>query len=151
MIAGSHQRAVSSERAGEFRMIRRVFISYCLLFAVFLLAAASAEAQQQAKVSRVGMLSRRGIPTPSNPYPSADAFRQGLRDLGYIEGKNIQIEYRYAEGVEDRLPGLAAELVQLKVDVLVSATLPGIRAAKQATRTIPIVMVTPADQSRVSD
>ena len=73
------------------------------------------------------------------------AFRQGLRDLGYIEGKNILVEYRYIEGKRDRIPGLVAELVQLKVDVLVSGTLPAIRAAKQATKTIPIVMVTTMD------
>jgi ABC-type uncharacterized transport system substrate-binding protein len=105
----------------------------------------SVEAQQAKKIPQIGFLSRRSAPTPSNPYPSADAFLQGLRDLGYFEGKNIRIEYRYAAGREDRLPALATELVQLKVDVLVSATLPGIRAAKQATKTVPIVMVTPAD------
>jgi len=75
----------------------------------------------------------------------AEAFRQGLRELGYIEGKNILIEYRYAEGNLDRLPGLVAELVQLKVDVLIVINLPAIRAAKQATKTIPIVIVTSVD------
>ena len=74
-----------------------------------------------------------------------DAFRQALWDLGYIEEKNIVVEYRYAEGMEGRLPDLVAELIQLKVDVIVSATIRGIRAAKQATKTIPIVMVTTAD------
>ena len=74
-----------------------------------------------------------------------EAFRQGLRDLGYIEGKNILIEYRYVEGNQDRIPSLVAELVQLKVDVLVSAVYPAIRAAKQATKTIPIVMVITQD------
>ena len=69
-------------------------------------------------------------------------MRQGLRDLGHFEGKNILIEYRGAEGKLDRIPSLIAELVQLNVDVLVVATLPAIRAAKQATKTIPIVMVT---------
>ena len=85
---------------------------------------------------------------PNNPGPQVEAFRQGLRDLGYIEGKNILVEYRYAEGKLDRIPSLVAELVQLKVDVLVVATLPAIRAAKQATKTIPIVMVTTAGSSR---
>jgi putative ABC transport system substrate-binding protein len=71
-----------------------------------------------------------------------EAFRQGLRDLGYIEQRNILVELRYVEGQADRIPSLVAELVQLKVDVLVSGTFPAIRAAKQATNTIPIVMVT---------
>ena len=68
-----------------------------------------------------------------------------MRDLGYVEGKNILIEYRYVEGKADRIPSLVAELVQLKVDVLVAASPPAIRAAKQATKTIPIVMVTTQD------
>ena len=89
------------------------------------------------------------IGDPSNPGPYVEAFRQGLRDLGYIEGKNILVEYRYAEGKLDRIPSLVAELVQLKVDVLVVPTLPAIRAAKQATKTIPIVMVTTRIQSRL--
>ena len=94
------------------------------------------------KVPRIGYLSANGI---STRVPHFEAFRQGLRDLGYIEGKNILVEYRYAEGKLDRVPEPVAELVQLKVDVLVSAIMPAIRAAKQATKTIPIVMVTTAD------
>ena len=86
-----------------------------------------------------------GSGDPSTPNPYIEAFRLGLRDLGYIEGKNIQIEYRYAEGMNDRIPSLIAELVQLKVDVLVSPTPTAISAAKQATKTIPIVMVTTVD------
>jgi len=99
----------------------------------------SAEAQQTAKVPRIGYLSanREGI--------SIDAFRQGLRDLGYIEGKNILVEYRYSEGKDERLPSLVAELVQLKVDVLVSPLPSVIHAAKQATKTIPIVMTITGD------
>jgi putative ABC transport system substrate-binding protein len=73
------------------------------------------------------------------------AFRQGLRDLGYMEGKNILVEYRSAEGHLDRIPGLVAELVQLKVDVLVSGNGPAVRAAKEATSAIPIVMAITAD------
>src|SRR5207344_1486664 len=69
-----------------------------------------------------------------------EAFRQGLRELGYVEGKNIFIEWRYAEGKPDRVPALAAELVRLKVDVIVTAGPPPTRSAKQATATIPIVM-----------
>ena len=82
---------------------------------------------------------------PSTPGPSVEAFRQGLRDLGYLEGKNILIEFRYVEGKLDRIPSLVAELVQLKVDVLVCTSSSLIRAAKQATKTIPIVMVTGQD------
>ena len=74
-----------------------------------------------------------------------EAFRQGLRELGYVEGKNIVIEYRYAEGNLDRLPGLAAELVRLKIDVIVTGGGPNTRAAKEATTTIPIVMAQDGD------
>jgi putative ABC transport system substrate-binding protein len=97
------------------------------------------EAQQPKKVPRIGYVSASG--GPGTPDPRFEAFRQGLRDLGYIEGKNILVEYRYAEGKQDPIPSLVAELVQLNVDVLVSPALPAIRAAKQATKTIPIVMV----------
>jgi putative tryptophan/tyrosine transport system substrate-binding protein len=86
-----------------------------------------------------------GTGDPSNPGPYVEAFRQGLRDLGYIDGKNIVIEYRGAEGKPDRVSSLVAELVQLKVDVLVSGNFAVARAAKQETETIPIVMVTNQD------
>src|SRR2546422_752034 len=98
-----------------------------------------ADAQQPRKVPRIGFLSSSG-----NPY-SVEAFRQGLRDLGYVDGKNIVIEYRHAEGKLDRLPSLVAELVQLKVDVFVSTAEPAIERAKQATKTIPIVMLATFD------
>ena len=97
----------------------------------------SAAAQQPKKVPRIGFLS--GV-SPSTVSARVEAFRQGLRELGYVEGKNIVIEWRYAEGKPDRLPALAAELVRLKVDVIVSAVRHATRAAKQATVTIPIVM-----------
>jgi putative ABC transport system substrate-binding protein len=99
-----------------------------------------AEAQQPRKVPRIGYVS--GTGDPVTPGYQVEAFRQGLRDLGYIEGKNILVEYRYAEGKLEHIPRLVDELVQLKVDVLVSGTLPAIRAAKEATKAIPIVMVT---------
>ena len=99
------------------------------------------EAQQPKKVPRIGYVSS-GDPSTE---PRLAAFRQGLRDLGYIEGKNIQVEYRYAEGKPDEVPSLVTELVQLKVDALVVGFLPAIHAAKQATKTIPIVMVTTVD------
>src|SRR5437870_13799111 len=98
-----------------------------------------AEAQQPGKIPRIGFLSSSG-----NPY-SVEAFRRGLRDLGYVDGKNIVIEYRSAEGKLDRLPRLVAELVQLKVDVFVSTAEPAIERAKQVTKTIPIVMLATFD------
>ena len=97
-------------------------------------------AQQPKKVPRIGYVSSTG--DPNTPGPQVEGFRQGLRDIGYIEGRNILVEYRYVEGKLDRAPSLVAELVQLKVDVIVVTLLPAIRAAKQATKTIPIVMAT---------
>ncbi|MDZ4342206.1 MAG: ABC transporter substrate binding protein [Candidatus Binatia bacterium] len=114
------------------------------LIIAFLGAGPVAEAQQQAgKIPRIGFVSGPG--DPNTPGLHVEAFRQGLRDLGYIEGKNILVEYRYVEGNAARAPGLVAELVQLKVDVLVTGLLGAIRAGKQATKTIPIVMVTLVD------
>ena len=85
---------------------------------------------------------------PARESARSEAFRLALRELGYIEGQNIAIEYRYAEGKLDRLPELAAELVRLKVDIIVVAGgIMGIRAAKNATKTIPIVMVRQWDRS----
>ena len=116
-----------------------------LLVAAFLSNVCSVEAQQTAKVPRIAYLSRGYNPTPATPDLKAEAFRQGLRDLGYIEGKNIVIEFRYAEGKGERFPSFVAELLQLKVDVLVSGTIQAIRAAKQATKTTPIVFITQGD------
>jgi putative ABC transport system substrate-binding protein len=101
------------------------------------------EAQQPTKVPRVGYVSGSG--DTNNPGPSIEAFRRALRDLGYVEGTNILVEYRYSEGRIDRMPSLVSELVQLKVDVLFFHDPSAIRAAKQATKTIPIVMVTTQD------
>jgi putative ABC transport system substrate-binding protein len=115
-----------------------------LTFSAMLFAlSAVTEAQQAKKIPRVGYLATGG--DPSSPSPFVEAFRQGLRDHGYVEGKNILVEYRYAEGKLDRAPGLVVELVQLKVDVLVLGALTAIRAAKQVTSTIPIVMMLSAD------
>ena len=110
------------------------------LAVVILLLALSfpARAQQPNKVPRIGFVTGSG--DPNKPGALVEAFQQGLRDLGYVEGKNILVEYRYIEGKRDRISGLVAELVQLKVDVFVSPTQSVILAAKQATRTIPIVM-----------
>jgi putative ABC transport system substrate-binding protein len=98
-------------------------------------------AQQPAKVPRIGFLFY-GSPGPS---PELDAFRQGLRELGYIEGQNITVEYRFASGQVERLPDLAAELVRLRLDVIVTPGTPASMAAKQATSTIPIVFAGVAD------
>jgi len=103
-----------------------------------ILASLVAEGQQAEKVYRIGYL---GNASASAQAKRVESLRAGLRDLGYVEGKNIVIEFRWAEGRYDRLPDLAAELVRLKVDVLVTAGTPGTLAAKQATTTIPIVMV----------
>ena len=111
-----------------------------LLFSLILGSVRFADAQQATKIPRIGYVS--GTGNPSDPGPYVEALRQGLRDLGHFDGKNILIEYRGAEGKVDRIPSLVAELVQLNVDVLVVVTLSSIRAAKQATKTIPIVMVT---------
>jgi putative tryptophan/tyrosine transport system substrate-binding protein len=103
----------------------------------------SVQAQQPKKVPRIGFLAGSG--DPNTPGPEVEAFRQVLRDLGYIEGKNILVEYRYAEGKRDRIPGLVTELVQRKVDGLILGDTSAILAAKQATKTIPIVMVATQD------
>jgi putative tryptophan/tyrosine transport system substrate-binding protein len=116
-----------------------------LVVVVLLAAVAIADAQQAGKIPRIGYLSNRVKPTATAPDLFEDASRQGLHNLGYIEAKNILIEYRYAEGAEDRLPTLVSELLQLKVNLLFSGTTRGIRAARQATKTIPIVIVTTAD------
>src|SRR2546430_11779942 len=102
----------------------------------------AAEAQQATKVARIGYLAT----NPATAPHVREAFLQGLRDLGYVEGRNLVIEYREAEGKVDRLPALAAELVALKVDIIVAA--PGTlaaRVAKQAPRTIPIAFAAVGD------
>jgi ABC-type uncharacterized transport system substrate-binding protein len=120
--------------------MRKTGVLSILLRVVLLAIAAIAEAQQPAKIPRVGLL-RPGSP----PDPYVDGFRQGLRDLGYVEGKNIAIEYRWAEGKSAQLPLLAAELVHLKVDVIVTQGEVATRAVKEASGTIPIVMATSGD------
>jgi putative ABC transport system substrate-binding protein len=125
------------------RIQNRKLAGIVALVVTLAMCGAVATAQQPTKIPRIGYLSSFG--DASAPGPQIEAFRQGLRDLGYIEGKIILVEYRYAEGNLDRVPGLVAELVQLKVDVLVAPFLAAIRAAKQATKTIPIVMETNQD------
>ena len=111
------------------------------LGALLIALSVSSEAQQPAGISRIGIL----IASSASFYSArVEAFRQRLRELGYVEGKNILIEYRYAEGKLERLPDLAAELVRLKVDVIVT-TGPGILAAKKASPTMPIVFAAAGD------
>ena len=119
---------------------------FCFILGAVLVALCfSAHAQQPTKVPRIGYLAQRNKPTPATPDPAAEAFQQGLRDLGYVEGKNLVMEYRYGEGSEERLRIHVAELLQLKVDVIVSPAFQGVRAAQQATKTLPIVMIVTVD------
>jgi len=107
-----------------------------------LTAPLTSTAQQAAKVPRLGLL----IPGSSSAFaPRIEAFRYGLRDLGYVEGRNITMEYRFAEGQDDRLPALVAELIRLQVDIIVTDGEAAIRAAQHATTTIPIVMAVSGD------
>ena len=121
--------------------MREKIIGFALT-AVILVSVHLAEAQQPAKIPRIGYLTASSLSV--NPA-RIEAFRQGLRELGYIEGKNIVIEWRSSEGKADRLPALAAELVRLKVDVIVTSGPVATRAAKEATTTIPIVMAQDID------
>src|SRR2546425_6113307 len=117
-------------------MRRRDFIGILAAGAV-MLAPRAGEAQQPTKIARIGYLSPLSAAADST---EREAFRQGLRALGYVEGQNAAIEARYADGRFEKLPGLGADLVRLKVDVIVAAPTPAVRAAQQATQTIPIVM-----------
>src|SRR5215831_786475 len=107
-----------------------------------LLEPIAARAQESGKIPRVGSLAPRNR---TDAAPFVDAFLQGLRDFGWIEGKNIVIEYRWAEGRSDRLDDLAADLIRLKVDVILAGNTQAAAAAKNATSTIPIVMGTAGD------
>ena len=109
----------------------------------FATCGAVAPAQQPTKIPRIGFLL---ATSPSSNAARYEAFRQGLRELGYVEGKNLVIDRRFAEGKLDRLPSLAAELVRLNVDVIVTSGGISTRAAKEATVTIPIVMTNEGDQ-----
>jgi putative ABC transport system substrate-binding protein len=112
------------------------------LGAIFLAFSSPCEAQQPTKVPRIGVL---GVVSTSAAAGRVEAFRQGLRELGYVEGENIVIEYRNAEGQLERLPALAAELVRLKVEIIITRGPPATRSAKEATSTIPIVMAVDID------
>src|SRR5687767_6150898 len=120
--------------------MKRQIVGLLILFA--LSSVHFSEAQQASKIPTIGIL------FPGSPFyaePLMGAFHQGLRDHGYIDGKNIAIEYRYSEGKHERLPELAAELIRLNVAVIVVSSTPAIQAVKNATKTIPIVMAAAAD------
>src|SRR6476620_9916269 len=119
---------------------RRIFS--CALCAMLFALCVSAQAQQTGKIFRIGFLDNS---TASGSAVLVDAFRQELSKLGWIEGKNIAIEYRFAEGKNDRVPELAADLVRLKVDLIVATATPVAVAAKSATATIPTVMISAGD------
>jgi putative ABC transport system substrate-binding protein len=121
--------------AKGWRVDRRTFLG--ALTGSLLTAPLAAEAQQPGRTPRIGVLANRS--------PLWDAFRDGLRELGYVEGQTVALEYRWAEGNDQRLPGMAAELVKLKVDVIMTWGTPAALAAKNATRTIPIVMAASGD------
>ena len=121
--------------------MRKVFI--CLALSTMVLAIGlPAQAQQPKKIAKIGVLF---VGPPAAPVPLLEAFRQGLRELGYVEGKTIVLEIRYGEGRFERLPELARELVGLKVDAIVTPTDVAIAAVKRETQTIPIVMAVSSD------
>ena len=113
-----------------------------VVLALSVLAPLAGEAQRAGKAYRVGYLT---APSRESAQGGATAFQDGLRDLGWVTGQNLVIEYRFADGDVDRLPALAAELVRLRVDVIAAGATPAVAAAKNATRTIPIVMFLPLD------
>ncbi len=127
MTGSSEQKTVNSKKRGRNSMRKKIIL---LALGTMLLALrVSAEAQQPAKFSRIGLLTWAASPPPSSPTP----FEQGLRQLGYVEGQNIAIERRYANGQLNRLPELAADLARLPLDVILTQSFPAALAAKQAT------------------
>jgi len=127
------------EATGNSKKVKVIGVALCaMLFALCL----SAEAQQSKKVARIGYLS---VLSPASDSARIEAFRQGLRQAGYADGQNFAIESRYAEGKLDRLPDLAGELVRLQVDVIVVGGSTATRAAKNATKLIPVVMAHGSD------
>src|SRR4029453_7263820 len=122
--------------------MKRAAVPSILVAVVLLALGVTAEAQQPAKVAKIGFL---GVRSASRQAPGSEAFRRELLKLGYVEGKNITLEYRDTEGKLDRLSAVADELVRLGVDVLVTAGTPAALALKNATRTIPIVFTSGGD------
>src|SRR6185369_1716581 len=117
-------------------------IAALVVAAAALYPVALAEAQPAGRVSRIGVLISG---SPANTARSVEAFQQGLREHGYVEGKNITLEYRYAEGRPETLPERVEELIRLQIDVIVTDTSNAIQAAKDATKTIPVVFTTAND------
>jgi putative ABC transport system substrate-binding protein len=142
MIPPAENSITASPTSTRLSLVRgKVFTT--LIFVTFMLVFVHpAGAQQPSKVPKIGFLVG---PSRSFFASRMESFQQGLHSLGYIEGKNIAIEYRYAEGKADRLPTLAAELVGLNVDVIVTSATPSVLAAKKATSTIPVVFVSVTD------
>jgi putative ABC transport system substrate-binding protein len=138
-IASPRRQFGADEAGGGVAIKRRAFL--CALTGTLLSTPLTAHAPQAARLARIGYL---GTNRAANPHLH-EALRQGLRDLGYEEGRNLLIEYRDAEGKLDRLPALAVELVALKLDVIIAPGTPQARAAKQATTTIPIVFTAASD------
>ncbi len=124
-------------------MIIRAALAAVLALGLFL-APLAAAAQQSVKVPRIGYLAISSLESPEG-QATLDAFRQGLRERGYVEGQNIVIEYRVADGKIQRFPGLATELARLKVELLITGSTPAARALQQATTTIPIVAAVMGD------
>src|SRR5712691_5058877 len=124
--------------------MRLTTIKFSAVVAVLLVAPLAVVAQQGAKTPRVGILFY-GFPPASEPAPMVRAFVEGLRGLGWVEGQNVLLEWRYAEGKTDRYPALAADLMALKVDALVAMSTPAALAAKQATTITPTIMVAVSD------
>jgi putative ABC transport system substrate-binding protein len=129
------------EPRGKYAMKKAAVLS-SLVVAVVVAVGEIAEAQQAKKIPRIGYLS---TTSPIVASPQTEAFREALNQLGYIDGENIVFEWRYAEGSSERLAELAAELVKLNVDVIVTGSTPAIRAVQQTTKTIPIVMTNVGD------
>jgi ABC-type uncharacterized transport system substrate-binding protein len=133
------RRAATGRRRQGLRNGPTLTLLLALALGIFV-APLAADAQQPAMVPRIGILT-----LAASLPPTFEAFRQGLRELGHVEGQNIALEYRFAQGRADRLPALAAELVRMKVDVIVIQSAQAALAAKQATQTIPIVMTVGGD------
>ena len=140
MTASRQQQAVSSKKSGAKQIIKQTLT--CLLLTVLLPTLSSAEAQQPMKAPRVGLLLQG---TSTSLMTRLEGFQQGLRERGYVEGKNIALEQRFDDDREERLPALAADLARLRVDIIVAAATPAVKAAKQATATVPIIIVHSAD------
>ncbi len=146
MTTGREQRAADSKTSVAKLLTQTIrFVFNCLLLAFFLPTDVSVEAQQSKDV-RIGYVTGGGEPSTSSP--NFAAFRHAMQNLGYIDGKNIVIDYRHAEWKDDNIPSVVAELVQRNIDVLVSPTFRVVREAKRATRTIPIVMAITEDPVR---